>query len=182
MHRVLSSFISILELRRHMPRQLPRHCLCSWQICLPLCLNSAVCINIKQLGSPSAGPPQPQGDAKLLERHLSFANGGKYNGRYGKSTQRRAPQLYRYGKKEMQLCTHIVRCQVWVQVVNAWKVIGWIIKHWSEFCVSLNKCNKFFAIKGHQKGHKQAITTHHRPWLRWSRLSPCSPVARLQPH
>lgn len=52
---VLYDFISILEIQHHiMQRQLPWHYLCSWQIGLPLCLNSAACINIKQLGRPAA--------------------------------------------------------------------------------------------------------------------------------
>lgn len=148
------------------------------------CARTAQCA--LTLNSSAGRPPAPAASGEGAGRREAawkapvIAKGGEYNGRYGKFAQRRALQLYRYGKKEMQLCTHIVRCQVWVQVVNAWKVN--LIKYWSEFCVSLNKCNKFFAIKGHQKGHKQAINTHHRPWLRWSRLFPCSPVAMLQPH
>lgn len=75
-HRVPYSFISILEIWRHiMRRQLPWHYLCLWQIGLPLCLNSALCINIKARLAVCL-PPHPrgseQGDVKLLGKHLSL--------------------------------------------------------------------------------------------------------------
>lgn len=89
-------------------------CRCAWTAQCALSLDSSAgCLILRGGG---AGRREAAWKAPVI------ANGGEYNGYRGKSTSRRRPQLHRYSKKEMQCCTHIVRCQVRVQIVDPWRV------------------------------------------------------------
>lgn len=91
-HRVPYSFISMLEIGRLiMPPQLPWHYLCSWQIGLPLCLNSARALTLNtSVGRlpATASSGESAGRREAAWKAPAIANGGQYNGCYSKSTQR----------------------------------------------------------------------------------------------